>query len=152
MHYIMSENTSDKFARVGRECTFFKMRKASRAITQIYDRFMKDAGLAPTQFSLLVALGQAGQISISRLAQILLMDRTTLSRNLRPLEREELVRVVPGPDRRTRALTLTPQGRDRLAKALPLWEQAQAHMARRLGTERWQGLQETLDSTVAQLR
>jgi DNA-binding MarR family transcriptional regulator len=148
----MIEKTSDKLAQVGRECSFFKMRKASRAITQIYDRFMKDAGLAPTQFSLLVALGRTGEITITRLAQILVMDRTTLSRNLRPLEREGLVRVVPGPDRRTRALALTPQGRDRLAKALPLWEQAQAHMARRLGPERWQGLKETLDATVDQLR
>lgn len=148
----MTESHSDELARVGRECAFFKMRKASRAITQIYDRFMKDSGLASTQFSLLVVLGQAGEITITRLAELLVMDRTTLSRNLRPLEREGLIRVVPGPDRRSRALALTDQGRDRLAKALALWEQAQAHMAERLGPERWQGLKETLDATVDELR
>ncbi len=137
---------------VVQHCAFFKMRKASRVTTQVYDRFMKPAGLAPSQFSLMVALSFAGSISVSHLAEILIMDRTTLTRNLKPLEREGLVKIVPGSDRRTRAVSLTAAGKQKLSEALPLWEKAQEYMAECLGQRQWRMLRKVLDNTVGLLK
>ncbi len=137
---------------IAQQCAFFKIRKASRVITQIYDHYLKPTGLAPTQFSLLVALSIWGPVAVSRLAEALVMDRTTLSRNLKPLERKGLIQGVPGSDRRTRTLELTPAGREALEVGIPLWEQAQAHMARQLGPEAWRRLTQTLDEAVDRLR
>ncbi len=137
---------------VVQQCAFFKIRKASRVVTQVYDRFLKSSGLAPTQFSLLVALSAAGLITVTQLAEHLVMDRTTLTRNLKPLEREGLIRVVPGPDRRTRAIALTMVGKKKLKEALPLWEKAQGYMAEEIGDPQWQHLRESLDVTVGRLK
>lgn len=142
----------NKMLNVPEQCAFYKMRRASRVVTQVYDRFLKPCGLAPTQFSLLVALSSAGLVTISRLAEAMVMDRTTLTRNLKPLEREGLVKIVPGPDRRTRAVTLTTSGKKKLAWALPLWEQAQNYMAKKLGQGQWQELKKSLDTTIANLK
>ena len=133
---------------VAQECALFKIRKASRAVTQIYDHFMHSIGLKPTQFSLLVALAMADRVTVSRLAQAMVMDRTTLTRNLKPLQRDGLIRVLTGTDRRTRALSLTPKGRETLEQALPLWEEAQLHMAKQLGQEDWTRFHETLKTVI----
>lgn len=137
---------------IAQQCAFFKIRKASRIITQVYDHYLKPTGLAPTQFSLLVALSIWGPVPVSRLADALVMDRTTLSRNLKPLEREGLIQGARGPDRRTRTMELTAAGRQVLELGIPLWEKAQAHMARQLGPEAWRSLTQTLDLAVARLR
>ena len=147
-----STTLADKITNVSEQCAFYKLRRASRVVTQVYDQFLKPCGLAPTQFSLLVALSSAGLITISRLAEAIVMDRTTLTRNLRPLEREGLVKIVPGPDRRTRAVTLTSSGKKKLLAALPLWDQAQHYMAKKLGQGQWQDLKKTLDKTVDNLK
>ena len=80
------------------------------------------------------------------------MDRTTLTRNLRPLEREGLIKIVPGPDRLTRAVTLTSSGEKKLLAALPLWDQAQRYMAKKLGQGQWQDFKKTLDKAVGNLK
>jgi len=146
------DTPTNQTPNVAEQCAFYKMRRASRVVTQVYDRFLKPCNLAPTQFSLLVALSSAGLITISRLAEAMAMDRTTLTRNLKPLEREGLVKIVPGPDRRTRAVTLTSSGKKRLLAALPLWEQAQNYMAKKLGQGQWQDLKKTLDKTIGRLK
>ena len=143
---------ANKIPNVADQCAFYKMRRASRVVTQVYDRFLKPCDLAPTQFSLLVALASAGQVTISRLAETMAMDRTTLTRNLKPLEREGLIKIVPGPDRRTRAVTLTSSGKKKLQAALPLWEQAQTYMAKKLGQGQWEELKSTLDTTIGHLK
>ncbi len=143
---------ADTIPNVSAQCAFYKLRRASRVITQVYDQFLKPCGLAPTQFSLLVALSSAGLITISRLAEAMVMDRTTLTRNLRPLEREGLIKIVPGPDRRTRAVTLTSSGEKKLLAALPLWDQAQCYMAKKLGQGQWQDFKKTLDKAVGNLK
>jgi DNA-binding MarR family transcriptional regulator len=125
------------------------LRKASRAVTQLYDESLQPAGLRATQYTLLVALSLASSISITDLAQKMVMDRTTLTRNLTLLEHQGLVTIAPGTDQRTRMVTLTNQGREALAKALPLWEQAQTRVVSKLGRERWIAMLSDLSDVVS---
>ena len=134
------------------ECTCFNLRKAARAVTQYYDGVLKPSGLRATQFTLLVAIYNAGPVTIKRLAERLVMDRTTLTRNLKPLQKQGLITITSGEDRRTRAVELTERGREALTQALPQWEQAQAQVVGRLGRERWRDLLGHLSATVALTR
>lgn len=129
-------------------CTCMNLRKASRAITQYYDRMLQPTGLRATQFTILVVTATAGSITITKLAKRLVMDRTTLTRNLRPLEKQGLIKISAGEDQRTRCLTLSPNGRKKLAKALPLWEKAQQHFEKGLGQARFQNLLSNLSETI----
>jgi len=90
----------------------------------------------------------AGPVSVTQLAEIAVMDRTTLTRNLEVLQKQGLIRVAAGQDRRTRLATLSDEGRAVLAKAYPLWEQAQAHIKDSLSEERLQTLMEGLANLV----
>ena len=130
-------------------CTCFGLRKAARAVTQIYDRALKPAGLRATQFSLLVAAERAGPCAIGELAELLVMDRTTLTRNLKPLLDQGLLESVEGADRRRRPVAITAQGRAALARALPYWREAQASLAGSLGRSRWWRLLGDLRDTAA---
>jgi DNA-binding MarR family transcriptional regulator len=130
-------------------CTCFNLRKATRAVTQLYDEFLRPSNLRATQFSLLGVLAQVGTASISELAQAAVMDRTTLKRNLELLEREGLVRIRPGSDARVRDVSLTQAARDRLLAALPYWEEAQAHVTSRLGSARTNRFLSDLSAAVA---
>ena len=118
-------------------CTSFNLRKAARTVTQFYDDALKDSGLKSTQFSLLAMTATLGGAPISRLADEMAMDRTTLTRNLKPLEEAGLIAVVAGDDRRVRNVAVTPEGQHALARALPLWRRAQTHMIDRLGDDQW---------------
>lgn len=118
-------------------CTSFNLRKAARAVTQFYDDALKDSGLKSTQFSLLAAASVAGSMPITRLAEEMAMDRTTLTRNLRPLETEGLLQIESGSDRRVRNVTVTPEGEALLERAAPMWREAQTTMIDKLGDERW---------------
>lgn len=130
-------------------CTCFNLRKAARAVTQLYDDFLRPANLRATQFSLLGVIQGMGPVSISELADAAVMDRTTLKRNLELLEREGLVRIRPGEDARVREVSLTNAAQERLAAAFPLWERAQAHVAGRLGTARTDRFLSDLSAAVA---
>ncbi len=130
------------------QCTCFHLRKASRSVTQMFAGYMQPSGLEPTQFGLLTILAQGGSLSINQLADRLVMDRTTLTRNLKPVERQGLVKVVPGEDRRMRIVTLTARGRAKLEEALPLWRAAQKEIIKRLGGKRWSALISELSATV----
>jgi len=135
------------FAAVQR-CTCFNLRKAARAVTQLYDEFMRPTGLRATQFSLLTVIRIAGRISITALAQEAVMDRTTLKRNLELLEREGLVRIQPGDDARVCEVTLTPAAQKKLAAALPYWTRAQNHVTRKLGPARSDQLLSNLSAAI----
>ena len=115
------------------DCICFNLRKAARAVTQEYDAALQPSGLKATQFSLLAMAERLGPGPMARLAEELVMDRTTLTRNLRPLEKQGLIRIQPGEDRRARLVEVTPAGRDALARALPLWQRTQARMREGLG-------------------
>jgi len=121
-------------------CACARMRRAARALTQLYDDGMAPSGLRVTQYSLLSALAKGGPARISDLARSLLLDRTALSRNLDPLVERRLVTIAHGDDARTRIATLTGTGAAALAAARPHWQQAQAQVARRLGGERFDTL------------
>lgn len=137
-----------KCRRVAGECVFLHIRKASRAVAQHYNSALQESGLLGTQFSLLVALSLLGPSPVTRLGEKMVMDRTTLTRNLKPLERAGLVALARGEDRRTRLVELTPRGREALARALPLWEKAQARMVQQLGPHGWRGLLAELNTVV----
>lgn len=137
-----------KLGIVANTCACFNLRKASRTVTQLYDEILQPSGLLATQFTLLVAIAISCSATITRLSEELVMDRTTLTRNLKPLERQELIEIAPGQDQRTRVVTLTARGREALAKAIPLWEQAQASVVEGLGQNRWNTLLSNLSDTV----
>ncbi len=129
-------------------CTCFNLRKAARAVSHAYDEALKPSGLRGTQFSLLVVVRDRGPAGITELAKAMVMDRTTLTRNLKPLLARGLLEVVDGADRRRRPIAVTDPGRDAIARALPLWQQAQTRIAGGLGKARWAGLIADLDETV----
>ncbi len=131
-----------------KNCTNFNLRKAARTVTHLYDEMLKPSGLRSTQYSLLTVLSMGEAETISNLAHQLVMDRTTLTRNLKPLQSQGWIKRVPGEDRRTRAWTITAQGRKALARALPLWQKAQKDTVNLLGKERWDGLLDHLKLTV----
>ena len=118
-------------------CACFNLRKVTRAVTQLYDEMLRPAGLRATQFSLLVAVRMAGPVGVTRLAEITVMDRTTLTRNLELLQKQGLIEVAAGADRRSRIVTITAQGKAAIAEALPFWKKAQLHVVNSLGQERW---------------
>src|SRR3954463_5640103 len=92
---------TEKFERIGDLCLCANLRRASRMITTLYDTFLQPSGVATTQFILLAALGGQTSIALTPLADKLGMDSTTLARNLKPLERDGLVQIFAGADRRT---------------------------------------------------
>ncbi len=116
-------------------CACANLRKAARVVTQAYDAALRPAGLKTTQFTLLAVLSRRGAMAISRLAEAMGMDRTTLTRNLGPLLARGLVRASDGADRRVREIAATPAAEALVAEALPLWRRAQARLVTVLGRE-----------------
>ena len=122
------------------QCTCFNLRKATRNLTQYYDTALQPVGLRSTQFSLLANIAADEGVSISLLAEKMIMDRTTLTRNLRPLEKSEYVVMGHGVDRRMRTIALTAKGQAKLEEALPYWQEAQAFIVDHLGADRTERL------------
>ena len=129
-------------------CACHKVRIAARAVTRAYDDALRPAGLRATQFAVLVAVGIDGAISITALARLIGMDRSTLTRNLRPLEKEGLVKVGPEAWRRSRTLKITKMGRSRMRGALPHWERAQRALKAKLGDADWAVIHDGLDHLI----
>ena len=136
-------------AIVSATCTSNHLRQASRALTQFYAKMIRSSGLEPTQFTLLAGCAVAGRAPITLLADALVMDRTTLTRNLKLLEKQGLVTTLQGADRRVRMVELSPKGQRALTRALPLWKKAQAQIARELGQARLDHLLKDLSAVVA---
>jgi DNA-binding MarR family transcriptional regulator len=127
------------------DCTCGVLRRAARAATSIYDGALKPTGLRVTQFAILRILDRAGPLPVSRLAAEAALERTTMARNLDPLERRALVLVTPGEtDARRRVASLTDAGRNALTEALPHWRRAQEQISRRVDPESVRGLAEAL--------
>ncbi len=119
------------------DCACFNLRRASRLVAQVYDRYLLPSGLTNTQFALLSATANREPLSITELAAHLGMDRTTLTRNLRLVERLGFVEVCAGKDARSRDVRITAQGTAVLDEALPLWKRAQARVVKTLGPDHW---------------
>jgi len=127
--------------RAGCVCT--ELRKANRAITRLYDEALQPAGMSTVQFSLLRALERRGALPLSRLADAMVMDRTSLYRTLEPLERRGWIALEAGRGK-TRVARLSASGREALAAALPHWQAVQALTLDGLGAADWAHLRATL--------
>ena len=113
--------------RVRDTCLCLHLQRAARAVARRFDELLRHAGLTSGQFSLLMSLNRVEPPTIRSVAELLAMDRTTLTANLKPLERRGLVRVkVDQTDRRNRRLVLTARGQAALIAALPAWEDGHA--------------------------
>lgn len=133
----LPKETLYEFARQTVPCVGFNARRATRLVTQYYDKALAPAGLRSTQYSLLSLLSMMGEAPMQEVAFVLAMDRTTLTRNLNPLLRQGLVRVKMGSDRRARPLAITPKGQSALERALPYWQAAQSRIVDAIGADKW---------------
>ncbi len=115
-------------------CVNFNLRKAMRAVSQHYDQMMAPSGLRGTQFTILTVLSRLGELTVTDLADFLVMDRTTLTRNLKPLVKEGYLNILPGlQDRRSRRIKLTSEGKKAQKTAMPYWQKAQNEMVNFMG-------------------
>lgn len=120
--------------KVTDSCLGTRVRRAARVVGNHYDAHLKPSGLKGTQFTLLNAVYLHPAATISQLAGLMLLDRTTLNRNLKPLEKQGMIRSGKGEDQRTRTLELTAKGLSALEQALPLWLEAQSQVVDLLGS------------------
>ena len=133
-------------------CVCSRLRKASRRVSQIYDHHLQPHGLTITQYALLANISATPGVSIGALAERLIMDPTTLTRNLRPLERRDYLTLTPDPeDRRSRRLNLTEQGRAVLKNARPAWVEAQTSIENAVGLTETPVLNAALDHLLERL-
>jgi DNA-binding MarR family transcriptional regulator len=131
-------------------CNGTALRKASRRVSQLYDAVLAPIGLRGTQRSILIHIARAGRPSMGELAASLVLDRSALAHNLKPLERDGLIRIVPDDrDRRSRLVLLTETGRARLTASMPLWAEAQERFETAFGREEAAALRRALDRLAA---
>lgn len=114
-------------------CLSKYLRKADRIIMQLYDEALRPHGLKSTQFTLLIAIRLRQPVNQKTLAEATVTDRTTLTRNLASLERQGLIQLQPGADRRIKEISLTTDGHQRLIEAYPGWKKAQTKTEELLG-------------------
>ncbi len=130
-------------------CHCAMLRKATRKVTQAYDEALAPVGLKVTQYSMMSAIGRAGTSGLGELAEILVMDRSTLGHNLRPLARDGLVEIrVADGDARGRQVSLTVAGRRKLEEARVLWRGVQRNFEEAFGRESMAGLRSSLLSII----
>jgi DNA-binding MarR family transcriptional regulator len=130
-------------------CACTRLRTAARMMTRAYDEALRPAGLSASQLAILAAIDVDNATSIAALSKRLAMDRTTLSRNLKPLERARLVRLGAEGWKRSKTVHVTNEGRQRLARATLLWESAQAGFLRRFGKAEWKRVDGDLRAIAA---
>src|SRR5881296_3486437 len=134
-------------------CACANMRRAARAMTQLYDAALRPSRLRITQFTLLQVLERTGEpMTQGALGDLLALDTTTLSRTLRPLERAKWIRRVEGSDARERRIELAALGWRALQRATPAWERTQRRLRAGLGRRDWAALQEVLTATAEAVR
>ena len=130
-------------------CMCANLRRASRALTQLYDDALRPHGLRATQFTILQALSLTGEISQGTLGEILAMDSTTLTRTLQIMSRRGWIAKRYGKDRRERRLCLTRKGVTQLDRATPTWEKVQTQLRHQLGDTRWDNLRQLTHEIAA---
>jgi len=132
------------------DCNCFAVRSAARHVTQLYDQFLAPSGLRGNQFSILAKLDRLGPMTINALAEAMVTDRTTLGRNIKPLQRDGLIGIeASAADRRAKELHLTKAGMKRLDEARKAWSQAQARFEHTFGAKRAASLRDMLRAVVA---
>lgn len=129
------KHIAEYFPKPSSPCHCLNIRRASRAVTKFYEKVLEPSGLKAPQYSLLEHLKYVGPITISELAKIMRIDRTTLNRNLKPLIEADLISVYRGEVPRTREVVLTENGKSAIAKADVLWNEAQGMLGEYMGQE-----------------
>ena len=143
----------DKFHSNGAEqfespCVSFNLRKCSHIVGRIYEREMHDAPVHGPLFGILIAVRKRGSVSITALAKDMGLDRTTLTRNLRPLEEQGFIRIAPLSANR-KEVTLLEKGEVALERSLASWRNAQTKVLRELGEDRWERMRKDLAAVMA---
>ncbi len=133
-------------------CVGFNLRRVARVVTNFFDAEMRRHGIRSTQGSILAALLSIGSTNMAELSEFLGMERTTLLRNLRPLQRDGLVAVEGGGPGGRVELSLTAKGRKQIEKFAPAWESAQRTAVQVLGEQRWSALLADLDKVASALK
>jgi len=145
------ENKINRFANES-PCICFNLRKAARAITQIYDHMFRKIGLTASQISILTSLQMIGSMSVSQLSQAMATDRTTITRNLKPLERDGLIKIKVGEDKRSRLVLITDKGNDLCEKAYHIFKEFQNKLCQKVGKERMEQVCKELNETVVAIQ
>jgi DNA-binding MarR family transcriptional regulator len=131
-------------------CASFNFRRAARAVTRLYDLALEDSGVRSTQFTLLVGIAKNQPVAMGDLAHVLMIDPTTLTRSLRLLEKEGLIKISGRSARRQRFLNLTQKGEQALKRSLPAWRKAHGQFVSAVGAKYWNDLRNELE-TLAHL-
>jgi DNA-binding MarR family transcriptional regulator len=146
---------SEAAQQISSRCHANEVRKAARALSKIYDGELKPTGLLVSQLTVLAAVARFGErgAPMGKIARILVLDATTMTRNLRPLEVDGLLRVARSPeDARVRCVFLTRAGERKIEEAFPLWRRAQAKVGKRFGERRADTVRAELSRIVELLR
>lgn len=132
-----------------RLCVCATLRKATRAVTQLYDDALRPAGMRATQFQTLMTIAETGNVTVTRLTRLLLIDQTTLTRNLAVLKRDGLLRDVQSSDGRLRSVKLTRKGERAIEAAIPLWSKVQKQVTNAIGMTGWASISAELEKLAA---
>ena len=135
-----------------KNCACFNVRKTARVLTQEYDQFITPSGLKTTQFSALAVIRRLGPIMISDLALAMEIDRTSLTRNLKLIERDGFIKMRPGEDARSRIVEITPAGQEKLDEAQVLWKVVQSRIVENFGEKRFKFLRDELEALRSVVR
>ena len=133
-------------------CVCFNLRRVTRIVTQFYDTEMRRHGIRPTQGTILLALNAKESWTMAELSDCLGLERTTLVRNLQPLQRDGLVTADGGGRGRRVELAITAKGRKQVEKFMPAWESAQSTAVQVLGEKRWSALLTDLEKVASALK
>src|SRR6266404_1550492 len=133
-------------------CACFDLRKATRAVSRLYDDCLRPLDLNITQYSLLRVIEGTPQISVSTLGRYMVMERTSVTRALAPLERDGLIHSRAGSDKRIRIVSVTNKGRKLVEDAAPKWRQAQEALIKTIGEDRWRVMCPLLRDTTRMVR
>ncbi|MCL1695012.1 MarR family winged helix-turn-helix transcriptional regulator [Lysinibacillus sp. BPa_S21] len=126
-------------------CVCANLRKKTRVVTQLYDKLLQPTGLKVTQYSMLANIDLQQSVSISQLGEILLLDQTTITRNINLLKQNGYVDLNRDPqDARTKVITLTDKGIEKLNEAAPIWQDIQERIIKDIGIEKYEDFYETL--------
>ena len=149
--HIHIKMTKELDMSAGENCVCFNLRWVTRAVTQFYDAEMRRHGIRPTQGSILASLNSKDSWNMAELSDWLGMERTTLVRNLQPLQRDGLVQAVGGGRGNRVELTITTKGRKQVEKLTPAWKSAQSAVVKTLGEKRWSAILSDLETAALAL-
>ncbi len=150
---MQKRNTARRMNLYGTgECAAFALRKAARAVTQLYDETLRAAGVRSTQFAILVAVAKTQPISVGALAELTVIEPTTMTRSVALMASQGLLEISDRGEGRRKLVSLTALGRRQLARALPLWRAAQKKLMTKVGADEWPGLQRRLERVTGHAR